>query len=93
MGIKYNPDESYEAWAKRVQMFEHGLAMQQIASGEPADLVLEKMAKRITDKLMHPILKQIENIAVSDYNPTQSKSDYDENYIKKFGPKPDHIQD
>jgi glutamyl-tRNA reductase len=91
--MKYDPNESYEAWAKRVQMYEQGHAMKRIAAGEPADLVLEEMAKRITEKLIHPIIKQIESTVVSDYVPEKSKKDYEERYLKKNSPKPDHILD
>ena len=91
--MKYDPNESYEGWAKRVQMYEQGHAMKRIAGGEPADVVLEDMARRITEKLIYPVIKQIESTVISDYDPVKSKKDYEENYLKRNGPKSDHILD
>ena len=90
--MKPNPNESYESWCERVRMFEHGHAMMQIAQGKDTDKVMEEMSRRIMDKLLHPIFKAIkENVAPVDV--TTSRLAYEENYIKKFGPKADHIDD
>ena len=47
--MKPNPNESYESWAGRVRMFEQGAAMQEIAQGKDAEVVLERMARRFMD--------------------------------------------
>jgi glutamyl-tRNA reductase len=91
--MKYNPDESYESWATRVRMFEQGMAMQRIANGDSVDQVLEDMARRIMEKLMHPVIKHIQEVKVSEYDPENSRKEYEENYLKKYGPKADHILD
>ena len=91
--MKYDPSETYESWANRVQMFENGHALQRIANGEPVDKVLEDMARRITEKLMHPILKQIEKMPTVGYDPVESRKHYDETYTQKFGTKADHVLD
>jgi glutamyl-tRNA reductase len=51
------PDESYQSWAERVRMFEHGRAMQRIAQGDDVNTVMEDMARRIVDKMLHPIYR------------------------------------
>lgn len=91
--MKHNPNESYESWANRVRMFEQGLAMQRIASGDSVDQVLDDMSRRVMEKLMHPVIKQIQQLTVSDYDPEKSRKDYEENYLKKYGPKADHVLD
>lgn len=60
--MKYDPNEPYEKWAERVRMFEYGHALQRIANGENPDKVLEDLARRLTEKLLHPILKKIPDI-------------------------------
>jgi glutamyl-tRNA reductase len=93
MGMKYNPNESYEKWAERVRMYEHGYALQRIAKGETVDVVLEDMARRIMEKLMHPVIKHIQEVDTSNYDPVESRKNYEETYMKKYGPKADHILD
>jgi glutamyl-tRNA reductase len=87
--MKYNPEETYEKWAERVRMYEQGHAMQRIAKGESTDVVLEEMARRIMEKLIHPIIKHIQEVKVTEFD-TGAES-YRKNYIEKFGPKADHI--
>jgi glutamyl-tRNA reductase len=91
--MKYNPEETYESWANRVRMFEQGLAMQRIANGDSVDQVLEDMARRVMEKLMHPIIKNIQEVRVSDYDPEKSRKEYEENYLNKNSPKADHVLD
>jgi hypothetical protein len=57
--MKRNPNESYDDWLTRVRMFEHGKALQEIASGHPVDLVMEKMSKRIIEKCVYPIIADL----------------------------------
>jgi glutamyl-tRNA reductase len=91
--MKPRNEESYASWAERVRMFEHGRALQRIAQGEDAGLVMEDMARRIMEKLMHPVIKHIQEVKVSEYDPENSRKEYEENYLKKYGPKADHILD
>jgi len=90
--VKPNLNESYESWCERVRMFEHGVALQEIAQGKDTNEVLEKMSRRIMDKLMHPVFKAIKDSVVLTDTEASRKA-YEENYIKKYGPKADHIDD
>jgi len=91
--MRINPDESITDWAKRVQQYEYGYALQQIAKGEDANLVMEAMAARIIQKMMHPIIKALQDTRIDQSKSDVSKKSYEENYIKRFGPKADHISD
>jgi len=57
--MRIKPDESKEDWAKRVQQYEYGYALQQIAKGEDLNLVMEAMGARIQQKLLHPVFRAI----------------------------------
>jgi glutamyl-tRNA reductase len=91
--MKYDPKESYESWAKRVQMFEQGHALQRIANGEPADLVLQDMARRMTDKLLHPYLLKLKENAIirAEHDAEKSKKSYKESYFEKVERIADHV--
>lgn len=89
--MKYTPNETYESWANRVRMFEHGCALQRIAKGESVDQVLEDMSRKIMEKLMHPVIKHIQEVNTTDYDPEESRKNYEESYLKKYGPKADHV--
>ena len=90
--MRYDPKESYEEWANRVRLFEQGSAMQRIAMGEDLDQVMQDMAKRITDKMLHPILKNIQaDISKIDTEKLErDKLAYYEQ-MKHFGHKSDHV--
>lgn len=92
--MKYNPSESYADWAKRVEMYENGYAKMRIAEGEDIDKVLEDMSRRITEKILHPILKSLRenpsNIDTEEFE--SSKQQYYEK-MKNIGPKSDHVSD
>ena len=90
--MKPNPNESYESWCERVRMYEHGVALQEIAQGKDPNEVLEKMSRRIMDKLLHPVFKAIKDSVVLTDTEASRKA-YEENYMKKYGPKADHIDD
>ena len=87
--MKMNPGESYESWADRVRMYEHGHAMQRIAKGDLVDAVLEDMARRITNRLMHPLLMAIKDIPIESSN-VDKKAEYYEDSAKR-GPVADHV--
>jgi glutamyl-tRNA reductase len=91
--MKPLPDETYESWCKRVEMFEQGNAMMQIAQGRDVDQVMEEMSRRIMDKLLHPIYKAIrESNNTSVYNSEESKQSYLDK-MKKRGEVADHVTD
>jgi len=48
-----------EEWAERVRKFEYGYALQQLAKGQDLNIVMEAMAMRIQQKILHPILVEI----------------------------------
>jgi len=90
--MKYREGESFDDWANRVSMFEKGHALQRIANGEPVELVLEDMSRRITSKLLHPIHKTIAE-SVPTTTPEQlaeSRQRYEE-IMKSVGHAADHV--
>jgi glutamyl-tRNA reductase len=88
--MKPFPDESYESWVERVRMFEHGAALQEIALGKPVDEVMEKMSKRMMDKFLHPIYKEI-NSSKKVMDMEESRRSYQERYIDQRTPVADHV--
>jgi glutamyl-tRNA reductase len=82
------PDESYQSWAERVRMFEHGRALQKIAQGEDVNKVMDDMARRIIDKMLHPIYRELQKIEPVDLE--ESRRTYMET-MAKSGPKADHV--
>ena len=91
--MKYNPNESIEQWAERVQMYEYGEAIKQIAAGQDVEVVMEAMSARIVEKLKYPILKHIKEWGKSTYDATLSKENYKKNYLDKTKPVADHMND
>lgn len=89
--MRVNEGESYESWCERVRMFEHGWAMQEIAQGKDVNETLEKMARRITDKLLHPIFTAMRNVPVTD-DAEAGKRSYEEKYLKHNSPKADQVE-
>jgi len=75
-------DESYESWCKRVEMFEHGHALMQIAQGKDAEQVMEQMARRMVEKMLHPLYKIINDNGLT-FNVEESKKNYKEQYLDK----------
>ena len=90
--MRYDPKQSYEEWADRVRLFEQGAAMQRIAMGDDVDQVMRDMAKKITDKMLHPILKEIHEssgkIDMAQFE--QSKQAYFKQ-MERVGPSADHV--
>ena len=91
--MQQRPDESYEQWVRRVEQYEFGRALMRLALGHDPDAVMSESSHRIMKKLQHPVIRAISDSAVSSYNSTQSLADYRQNYLERFGPKPDHIKD
>jgi glutamyl-tRNA reductase len=48
-----------EDWAERVRKYELGYALQQLAKGQDVNIVMEAMAARIQQKILHPIIIEI----------------------------------
>jgi glutamyl-tRNA reductase len=83
------PDESYQSWAERVRMFEHGRAMQRIAQGDDVNTVMEDMARRIVDKMLHPIYRALHVVPAVDLE--ESRRTYHET-MSRVGPAADHVE-
>ena len=85
-------DETYEAWCKRVEMYEHGCALQRIAEGDPIDTVLDEMSRRIMQKLLHPLYDEIRKESNNSYDAVASRKDYYEKYLKHRSLVADHVE-
>ena len=90
--MKQLPGESYEQWVKRVEQYEFGRALMQLARGADPEQVLKDTSNRMVKKFQHPILETI-NKMPSDYDNKASQEHYRTIYQNRFGPKPDHVQD
>ena len=82
-------NESYESWAERVRMFEQGRALQKIAQGEDVNVVMDDMARRIVDKMLHPIYRELHVVDPIDLE--KSRQTYWEK-MDKVGPAADHVE-
>ena len=91
--MRVKPGESKEDWAKRVQQYEHGRALQRIAQGDPIELVLEDMSKRITQKLLHPFIQDLKDRHKTEYDAEASRQHYKEVYLDKTSPAADQVSD
>ena len=90
--MKQLPGESYEQWVKRVEQYEFGRALMELANGADPEQVLKDTSNRMINKFQHPILEAINNIP-SGYDSKASQQHYKTNYQDRFGPKPDHVKD
>jgi glutamyl-tRNA reductase len=84
-------DETMESWATRIEMFEKGRALQRLAQGEDPVTVMEDMSHRITQKMLHPILKEI-NSTTANYDVEKGRREYEE-AMKHVSPAADHISE
>ena len=85
-------DVTLEEWAHLVHDFELTEAKRRLARGDDINLVMETMSIRIQKKMLHPILESIRETPVS-FDLTDSKKAYEEAYLKKNGPKADHVNE
>ena len=90
--MKQLPGESYEKWVKRVEQYETGRALMELACGADPEQVLKNTSNRMVNKFQHPILEAINKIP-SDYDSKASQQHYKTNYQDRVGPKSDHIKD
>ena len=92
--MKIQLDETYESWANRVAIHEKTIALKQLAKGIEIDVVLEEMARRVAEKLMHPILVAIRNSTEDvEYDAVAGKKQYDELYTNITSRPADHVED
>jgi glutamyl-tRNA reductase len=87
--MRYKDGESFEDWLERVRIYEYGIALQRIANGEVAEVVLEEMAGKIVKKGLHPILMAIRS-APTNYDVEEGRRRYSE-AIKGKGASSDHV--
>jgi glutamyl-tRNA reductase len=90
--VKQLPGESYEQWVRRVEQYEFGRALMELARGADPEQVLKDTSDRMINKFQHPILEAI-NAIPSGYDSQASQQQYRTNYQDRFGPKSDHIED
>ena len=90
--MRKREDESYEAWCKRVEIYEHGCALQRIAEGDHIDQVLDDMSRKILQKLLHPLYDEIRKSSNTTYNVEASRKEYEEKYLKRCSPVADHVE-
>lgn len=91
--MRIKPGESITDWAKRVQQYEYGYALQQVAKGQDVNLVMEAMSARIVQKMMHPMVKSLQSGAeISTEEFETHKTQYNEAYARR-GPVADHVVD
>jgi glutamyl-tRNA reductase len=86
--MKPKQEESYQSWAERVRMFEQGRALQRIAQGDDVNQVMEDMARRIVDKMLHPIYRELHIVDPIDLE--ESRRTYYET-MAEVGPAADHV--
>ena len=91
--MRIQADETYEQWADRVRQYEYGLALAKIAKWLPAEEVMERMTKNITQKMLHPIFAELRNIPIDQAALALSKKHYEEIYINKIPRAADHVDD
>ena len=91
--MKYTPGESYDGWLEKVQQAEYQQALKNLAKGEPIDIVLEKLSKRLVHKGLHPVLKSLKE-SPDNYNTEESKTAYEKAYLsRRNSPPADHVTD
>lgn len=91
--MRIQVDETYEQWADRVRQYEYGLALTKIAKGLPAEEVMERMTKNITQKMLHPVFAEIRNIPIDTEALAQSKKHYEDTFINRVPKAADHVDD
>ena len=90
--MRQRDGESYEDWCKRVQMYEHGWAMQRIAEGDDVEQVLDAMSRKIVQKLLHPLYDEIRKATTSTYNAETARKEYQEKYLNYRTLVADHVE-
>ena len=91
--MRKQPDETYEQWVERARIFELGNAHKNLKNGMSIDEVLETLANKLTQKIMHPLLTSVKEID-NNYDVEESKRRYEEAYLsRRISPPADHVTD
>ena len=86
------PEENFESWAKRATEYEKARAERMIRRGRPQEEVLAEYSRRLSEKLMHPLIKIVNDTATPDLERLEeSKRRYEQEYIQRYGRKADHV--
>lgn len=91
--MRKGENESYEDWLERIKLYEKGFALQRLAKGEDAELVLEDFSKRLTNKIKHALFEIIKSNVSDNYDSEQSKKDYENSFLKNRDLIADHVSD
>lgn len=91
--MRIQENETYEEWANRVQQYECEQALAQIRKGKDSEVVLERMSKNIVNKMLHPILTELNVQKVDLEQQAKSKQHYEEYYLKKVPRASDHVSE
>jgi len=92
MRLKYNPEESLEVWAAKVEQNELAWAKREIACGSDPAVTAERMAERIVKKMLHPWLKEKASLT-PEYDAEASRKSYEAAFINRTQPPADHVTD
>jgi glutamyl-tRNA reductase len=93
MAIRKQTDETYEQWVERARIFELDNAHKNLKKGMPIDEVLEILANKLTQKIMHPLLTSVKETP-DNYNNEESKTAYEKAYLsRRISPPADHVTD
>ena len=91
MELIYKNGEDYNSWLSRIHEHELKIANAKLLKGIPINVILEEMSKRMMKKILHPILKELNNIS-NNYNIEESKKSYNA-AMKHNRPAADHVLD
>jgi glutamyl-tRNA reductase len=80
--MRKQPQESLNQWAERVQKYELDFAMKELKKGADINFVMEAMAARIQQKMLHPMLIEAKELLRVDYDVESSKKAYYEAFKK-----------
>jgi len=80
-------------WAEQARIYELEIAKNRIAKGENEYEVMTDMSKRLSKKLLHPIIDIVKIMRSSNYDPIKAQKNYEENYLCKTSRVPDHVSD
>lgn len=78
---------------RSIEEFELERALQKVKNGYDPSMVAEEMAHRITQKILHPVIKKLTE--PEDYSDLveSSKLEYKKNYLDKYSKVADHMNE
>jgi glutamyl-tRNA reductase len=68
--VRYTPGEDYETWAQKAKQSELDRARQLLITETDVDKILVSLSDRLTEKLLHPLTKQIQQEYLDCYQET-----------------------